>query len=1097
MNSWKLLQRNLLFFRRTHIWVVLGVMTSTAILVGALIVGDSVRYSLQQIVFYRLGNTEFVLTSGDRFFRAQLSEDMYDILGTTVAPLLQTKGLTIAEGGRMRANDTQVLGVDYRFGEIGGAEDFYADIPDHEVIINAYLADHLSLREGDEFLLRFEKLDFMPKDAPLALDSESSIARRFTVRSVATDAEFGRFNLKADQIAPYTVFVSLSELAKIMGLTDKANVLLIAERTGDPLTIRTINNALREAWKIADAGLNLVDLEGNIDVELRSDRIFIDPAILDAANKIDVNAQPILTYFVNDIRGGNMSTPYSFVSAPGEPIVPLDMSDGEIIINDWLARDLRVNAGEEIHLTYYVLGSKRELITTGNTFRIRSVVPLRGIYNDRNLLPDFPGLADQKSCRDWEPGFPIDLSRIRKKDEDYWSMYGGTPKAFVTLNAAQKMWGNRFGNITAIRFPGAEKSGIENSLKDAIDPIDLGFVFREIREEGERASRDSVDFAQLFLGLSFFIIIAALLLTGLLFVFNVERRSEESGLLLALGFRKKYVMRLMLLEGTVLVILGSLMGCIVGIAYNQIILYALKTVWYGAVGTSALQIHVKVPTIIIGAFIGSVIALLTIWLVARKQSQQPISSLQKGSATLEIIWKKTPWVSTAIGLTCLVVAISILVLADAGRGQEAFVSFLAAGSLLLISGIAFANVLLFKIGQRTSASSMNLVTIGIRNNARRRLRSLTLLGLLASGLFIVFTVGANRKSILEDTDARSTGTGGFALYGESSIPILYDLNSSKGRRFYGLEQTDTANISYVQFRVKEGDDASCLNLNRVSNPQLIGINPEELAKRGSFTFVKTIEGVNRENPWLMLSQADSNNVIPAVADQTVIIWGLGKAVGDTLTYMDESGKMFKVRLVGGLANSIFQGNIIISEDAFILKYPSESGYRLFLIDAPRANLDEISRNISWALQDYGLDLIPASTRLAEFNKVENTYLSIFLILGSFGIILGSIGIGIVIWRNVFERRGELALFRAIGFSLKSLHTLVLSEHAVLLIAGILLGTVSASLSTLPSLLTPGTDIPYLTILFLLAIVIVNGFVWALLATFTATKGDLLPALRNE
>jgi putative ABC transport system permease protein len=368
---------------------------------------------------------------------------------------------------------------------------------------------------------------------------------------------------------------------------------------------------------------------------------------------------------------------------------------------------------------------------------------------------------------------------------------------------------------------------------------------------------------------------------------------------------------------------------------------------------------------------------------------------------------------------------------------------------------------------------------------------------LACGVFIVFTVGANRVISTKDAEKRGSGTGGFALYGESSVPVLYGLNSQKGARFYGLESINTDSVSYVQFRVREGDDASCLNLNRVSNPQLIGVDPDELIKRASFTFVEKTKEVDSKNPWGVLEQNLSDGTIPGVADQTVILWGLGKAVGDTLSYIDEKGRTFKIKLVGGLANSIFQGNIIISEKALMRKYPSISGYRFFLIDAPFEHLDEISKDLSRAMQDQGLDLVPASGRLAEFNRVENTYLSIFLILGTFGLILGSIGLGIVVWRNVKERRGELALLRAVGFSKKSIQKMVLYEHMALLAAGIFCGIAAALLATLPSIMTPGSGAPYFTIILLLIVVLINGVGWTYFASRTAAGGDLLASLRNE
>ena len=439
----------------------------------------------------------------------------------------------------------------------------------------------------------------------------------------------------------------------------------------------------------------------------------------------------------------------------------------------------------------------------------------------------------------------------------------------------------------------------------------------------------------------------------------------------------------------------------------------------------------------------------------------------------------------------------ILFAADFGRGDRAFAFFFTAGSLFLVAGMAFAGVMLHYLGKKTHQAGLSHLRIGMRNNARNRMRSITLIGLLACGLFIVFTVGANRLNALKDAEKRSAGTGGFALYGESSIPVLYDLNTTRGKQFYGLDAKKSEGVRYVQFRVKEGDDASCLNLNRVSTPRLIGVVPEELAVREAFTFAGMTDDVDPENPWMVLEKSLPEGQIPAVADMTVIVWGLGKAVGDTLAYTDENGETFNLKLVGGLANSVFQGNIIISEEAFVQKYPSTSGYRLFLVDTPPEAVEEIADNLVWAMQDQGLDLVQTSARLAEFNTVQNTYLSIFLILGSFGLLLGSVGLGIVVWRNVRERRGELALLRAVGFSGKSVRTILLSEYIPLLIAGIFLGIFAALLATLPSLLTPGAEIPYPTILIILIIVGVNGSLWTYLAALLATKANLIDALRKE
>jgi hypothetical protein len=372
-----------------------------------------------------------------------------------------------------------------------------------------------------------------------------------------------------------------------------------------------------------------------------------------------------------------------------------------------------------------------------------------------------------------------------------------------------------------------------------------------------------------------------------------------------------------------------------------------------------------------------------------------------------------------------------------------------------------------------------------------------LIGLLASGLFIIFTVGANRHGQIQDPTQRSSGTGGFTLMGQTQIPLLYDLNTSGGRDFYGLGEWLDTSSEIFSIRVKEGEDASCLNLNRVSAPQLLGLKPDLLAERGSFTFSTVSDISDKKNPWLTLNMEFRDNVIPGIADETVIIWGLGKSVGDTLTYYDENGERFYVKLVAGLANSIFQGNVLISEKRLIEKFPSVSGHRMFLADIPVGITDSLGQNLSWALQDLGINLTTTAAQLDAFNQVENTYLSIFLILGGFGLILGTIGLGIVVTRNIIERRGELALFKAVGFNQQKINKLILIEHIVLLGIGSVCGLLTSLIAVLPSLLTPGNVVPYLTLLGLFLMILGSGLLWTYMAVRYATRGDLLPALRNE
>jgi ABC-type antimicrobial peptide transport system permease subunit len=125
--------------------------------------------------------------------------------------------------------------------------------------------------------------------------------------------------------------------------------------------------------------------------------------------------------------------------------------------------------------------------------------------------------------------------------------------------------------------------------------------------------------------------------------------------------------------------------------------------------------------------------------------------------------------------------------------------------------------------------------------------------------------------------------------------------------------------------------------------------------------------------------------------------------------------------------------------------------------------------------------------------VENKYLEIFQSLGGLGLILGSIGLGLVVLRNVLERRGELAMLQAVGFNKITLKKMLFHEHGGLMLYGLACGVVSALVAVGPVLRTKTVHIPYLTIV----AIAVSCIIWIWIATTIALSGETLDALRNE
>jgi putative ABC transport system permease protein len=1111
MSPWRLIARSLRFYWRTNLSVCMAVVIAVGVLAGAMVVGDSVQYTLRETVEMRLGRTVFAVTPQNRFFRAALAGEIAKRVDGPVAAVLQVPGILTNDDGSRRINRVQVLGVDDTFYAIGpggqaGAKALSLPLPADGVILSEEVARQIDAGVGGEIVLRVEKPGMMPRDIPLASDADRTVAVRMKVHAIADDSAFGRFDLRANQAAPLNVFVSRTWLASRIDQTGRANMLLSTE----PQEIKRtdeIARVVRDCWTIADAGLELRHLAEPNVLELRSRRVFIEDPLADAALRIDPNAVGVLTYFVNEIRLGDKATPYSMVAAVGHsPAIPsvigADLQPDQIVINQWLADDLDAKVGDELTLSYYVVGPNRELRQRSSRFKVASVVPLQGPAADPNLMPDFPGLADVNNCRDWKPGIPIDLDRIRPKDEAYWNRYRGTPKAFVSLKEGQALWGNRFGSLTAIRYPwrpGLDRH-VASELTFRVDPATVGLFFQPVREQGLEAGKGGTDFGQLFLGLSMFLIGAGIILTALLFVFGIESRTEQIGLLLAVGLPAKRVRRLLLAEGGLIAVVGMIGGIALGLLYTRLMVYGLSTLWSGAVGGTPILFHAKFGTLVLGGLIGLVVTYLAIWITLRKHVSRPATQLLAGNP--DVSYRRIPsrvrrhW-DIAVAIASFVGAVAIMA-AVRNEGSAATAGgFFGAGTLLLIGGIAFNRVMLRMLAVGWDKPLVSLAGLGLRNAARRSGRSLAIVGLLACGVFLVVAVGANRHDPLAQVQSRDSGTGGFAFYGETSVPIVHDLNTQAGRDALGLNEPDLQDVSVVPFRVHEGGDASCLNLNRVQQPRLLGVQPTQLSRRKAFKFTAVLKGRQPNDGWELLMTDLGDGIVPAIGDYPTVYWALGKNIGDDLEYRDEEGRSFRVRIVGMIDSSILQGSLIISEDQFTAHFPSEAGYCVFLIDAHLANKEATREAMVSRLRDFGLVLTPAKERLAAFSQVENTYLSIFTMLGGLGLVLGSVGLGLVVLRNLLERRGELSMLRAVGFSRQRVQLMVFYEHWGLVLSGILWGVIAALVAVVPAMQSPGGQIPYAGLAFTVLGIAASGAVWVWIAAGVALRGPLLDALRNE
>ncbi|WP_430972052.1 FtsX-like permease family protein [Sunxiuqinia rutila] len=1076
MNGFRYALKSLLHFWKLNLTIVFGVALSTAILLGAFIIGDSVSYSLQQITLQRLGQTNWVVTGGERLFRAELAEAVSseEIKNTS---LLFSNGMGVLNGGQARANQLQVWGISADFNAFAGTDSLYA-LAKNEAVINEALAEVLGVKVGEELLLRVNKLSTFPANTPFVSAEENTISFRVKVKAIASQVQTGNFNLQNIQSAPKNIFLSRDFLNHEMDLDDKANVLLVS---GSGLNEAGLYERIATNWTLKDLNLSIRENEALNYTELISDRVFIEPSVAERLLE-QPETYPVFAYFVNQLTNRNQSTPYSFVA--GLPLEQLELGDQEIMINRWLAADLQAKSGDSIMMSYFEVGPLRQLEEKSAWFRVSKIVDMEGAWADLMLMPDIPGLSDAGHCSDWETGVPVDLSEIRPKDEDYWNKYKGTPKAFVNLKTAQKLWGNRFGRSTAVRLNGLHAEDFTRRVLTEIHPQDVGFQVKDARSSGLQAANQGTDFGGLFIGLSFFVLFAALLLAYLMFQLYLKFRRAEIGTLHALGFSSATIRRLFFSESVLLVLLGILLGLPFGLGYNSLIMDAINSIWRDIVRTSILDIHITPMAIIQAVLIVALICLVTVWFMLKKYANQPIVAMQQRQTKKAKTGKTSLWLGTGMVLG------SFLLMLWQGIGEELNAEIFFTSGFGLMPGLILLVNYFFIWKAKKPARQLSVKYYSFKLMLDDRRRSMLIIGFLSVGVFLVLSTGLNRKDLTRNADQPSSGTGGYSYFAQTSFPVLFDLNSLEGRFELGLEDSSA---KFVQMQALAGDDASCLNLNRVQRPRVLGFDVARFDQRQAFTFVAQSEELNAEHPWLSLEEPLPNGQIPAVADQTVIKWGLGKSVGDTLVYQNEAGEPIVLKLVGGLANSVFQGNILIADRLFYTHFPSVSGSQVFLIDA---SSDEEDR-LRTAFRNYGLEITPAKERLLLFYQIENTYLNIFLMLGALGLLIGTIGLGIIIFRSIYESRPQLALLEATGFRKRTIRRMLLRGNLLIVLLSLTLGLIPALLSALPSLLSSLYSGLIYWSLMLFVTVLASAWLWVFIGNRLAMRGRLYETLRND
>ena len=1134
------------YYWLSNLAVMLGVAVGAAVLVGALVIGDSLRGSLRDRALHQLNGVDATYT-GPRLIHQSIATDMS---GQNV-PVLMLQGSINAESdAQRRIAKVNILGINSQ-----GAETFHVDETTDLVAISQRIADDLQVKVGDTITFNLPMFSNIPRSSVLGRRDNDRTIANFSMKVtqiLPAHSPQADFSILPNPETPLNVYVSLSALQKQVEAESKVNTVFAMSDEHE-----AVNQAFAQQLTLDDWGLRVAANRKEY-VTIESQQLTLPDSLVKRITTIatdnGLSVEPTTTYLANAIAEGKEPVlgddvgktrkliPYSVIAGldpeAKPPLGPFDgeLADDEILLLNWDESPLKgLPIGSPITVTYFNPEQEAMNDERSHTFKLKGYVPFTGVADDPDLTPPFPGITDQLSIRSWDSPFEIVLGRIEDRDEKFWEDHKTTPKAYINPAIAAKIFSNRFGHVTSLRIapklgqsPAELATLLEKELLAKLDPKDVGLVFTPTREQLLTASKGGTDFAVLFLMFSVLLIGAALLLVGLLFRLTIERRANQLGLLLATGYTPGRVLRLLLIEGLLVAVVGTITGIVAALGYAELMLTLLKRLWPNGAIANTLFLHVQWWTPIIGFVCTVLVALATIWFSVRRMVRLPAPQLLRGRTTppeTELVVQRSSRWSLISAVALLLVGIAALYFGTTrSNPDERAMGFFGGGGMILAAGLLAARAYLRHLPEQSvpRTGSLGIAELGL-NYARRNLgRSLLTATLIAIATFLVISVESFRRRPDINYLDKNGGSGGFALIAEAELPIyqppttdedkgeLYDRlqqdlfqpmerKNPTGPSRSEMEQNAEKVLEPTQFYpllLNGGDDASCANLFRARQPRVVGV-PPKLIDRGGFQFGDTVAETDAQsvNPWLLLDQ-ENDDAIPIIVEQNTAMFMLRKMIGGTLTIRNENNEDVPVRIVALLQDSVFQSSLMMSEANFHKLFPHQEGYRLMLIDASPSNQAEVSDLLEAGYQDNGLSVRKSVDIVAGYQAVVGTYLTTFQLLGSLALLLAILGLAVVVLRSVWERVGELALLRAVGFRTRDLQILVLSETLLVLVIGLVIGLVAALLSVLPNLALGGS-IPWLKLLLLLLAVAVTGTIVAWIATFSVARAPLVPALRRE
>ena len=654
------------------------------------------------------------------------------------------------------------------------------------------------------------------------------------------------------------------------------------------------------------------------------------------------------------------------------------------------------------------------------------------------------------------------------------SLAGATVTLFDPQTAQAELGEpDTFTEVLALGDGSVDDATLRDRVTEVLPPRTEALTGQQLADADSGDIKNALSFFSTFLLV--FAVIAVFV--GAFIIFNtfsmlVAQRSRELALLRALGASRRQVNRAVIIEATVVGLIGSTIGLGLGVLLS-LGLQQVIGLFLGDLPTDGLVFQGN--TVVWAYLTGVVVTVVSAVAPARRATHiPPVAALRDDVALPESSLHRR----ALLGSTMLAAGIAAMV---AGLAGDAGILWVGLGALGIFLGAAMLSPFLSRpvvggVGSLLPRVWGSIGRLSRENALRNPRRTAATASALMIGLALVSAGGVLGASIVKSANGiidRSVGAD-FIVTASNFMPIPSDV----AKEISSVDGVDAV-TSFRSGQAQVGKSVVSLQ----------GVTADTVDRTLKLKVVTGDIGALADTDTMLV---DKN----AAKDK-------GWKVGDTVpTIFGKTGKTELV--VGGTYDqNQIAGDYLIGLDTYDANFTQRLDEVVAMTIKPDADPEAVRTELQSTADSSNLEIRDQSEFKDEQRKQVNQLLSFIFVLLALAVLIAALGIVNTLALSVIERTREIGLLRAVGMGRRQVRRMVRLESVVIAVFGTLLGLVlgvALGSALVNALSGEGIDqlvVPYGQLVIYLVVGALIGVLAAVWPARRASRLDILGAITTE